>query len=157
MYFIFLENLVRGLDDDEAGFLDFVDKTKIAEERKILKEEESELEEYRKAVAKEHEERIMSEVKSISSVPLPKSSSSSTVSIGAPKESQRSKLNSLIVRKRSSSEGVLDEAASESKKAKTSGKTFIYSFNYLSADRSNSCYTSSAKTAALDSLSSIFC
>ena len=76
--------MVRGLDDDEAGFLDFVDQTKLAEESRILQEERNELEEYRKAVIKENEERLRTEVKSI--VQLTKPGQSLLPSIGVSKE-----------------------------------------------------------------------
>lgn len=93
--------MVRGLDDDEAGFLDFVDKTKLAEESRILQEERDELEEYRKAVAKENEERLIMEVKSISSVLPPKHTQPLLPSIGVSKESQKSKLNACVVKRKS--------------------------------------------------------
>ena len=42
-----LKNLVRGLEDDEVDFLDFVDNLKMKETRKIQSEDETALEEYR--------------------------------------------------------------------------------------------------------------
>ena len=119
----FTENLVRGLDDDEAGFLDFVDQTKLAEELRILQEERDELEEYRKAVAKENEERLRTEVKSIASTVQPtKSGQSQLPSIGVSKESQKSKLNACVVKRKNVSN---PETADNSKKSRT-GQFRIY-------------------------------
>lgn len=96
-----LKNLVRGLDDDEAGFLDFVDQTKLAEESRILQEEREELEDYRKAVAKENEERLRTGIKSNSMTVIPTRSGHSVLpSIGVSKESQKSKLNACVVKRK---------------------------------------------------------
>lgn len=107
-----LENMVRGLDDDEVGFLELVDKTKLAEESRIFQEERDELEEYRKAVAKASEERLENEVKltlitpgsSKASAPSSSGSSTSSLSIGTDKQSQRSKLMCVVKRKSVSEE-----------------------------------------------------
>lgn len=110
--------MVRGLDDDEAGFLDFVDQTKLAEESRILQEERDELEEYRKAVAKENEERLRTEVKSIASTVQPtKSGQSLLPSIGVSKESQKSKLNACVVKRKNTTSNL--EIENSSKKSRT--------------------------------------
>lgn len=44
---MFVENMIRGLDDDEVDFLELVDKTKMAEERRQLVEESKQIEEFR--------------------------------------------------------------------------------------------------------------
>lgn len=108
------------MDDDEAGFLDLVDQTKLAEESRILQEERDELEEYRKAVAKEHEERLMMELKSFSATPSISKSiqpSPSSASIGVSKESQKAKLNAFVVKRKNTSSNN-DEAKADSKKPK---------------------------------------
>lgn len=110
------ENLVRGLDDDEADFLEFVDKTRLAEESRILQEERNELEEYRKAVAKENEERLKLEVKSVAHS-LPPKSSQLLPSIGVSKESQKSKLNACVVKRKCVATAVCDDSQ-RSKKIK---------------------------------------
>lgn len=46
-----LKNMIKGLDDDEVEFLDLVDRSKLAEERKQRGEEARELASYRSAVA----------------------------------------------------------------------------------------------------------
>lgn len=122
---MFLENLVRGLDDDEAGFLDFVDKTKLAEESRILQEERDELEEYRKAVAKENEERMKMEVKSISSVMPSKHIQLQLPSIGVSKESQKSKLNACVVKRKSIPSSNDSSTATSKKVKKTSGTLLL--------------------------------
>ncbi|XP_060534537.1 PSME3-interacting protein [Cylas formicarius] len=61
-----LKNMIKGLDDDEIEFLDLVDRTKIAADRKKELEEERELTDYRNRVAilqeKCIEERLQSEI-----------------------------------------------------------------------------------------------
>merc|ERR1719213_691272 len=43
-----IKNVVRGIDDDEAAFLDKVDDVKAAAELERIREERKELEEYKK-------------------------------------------------------------------------------------------------------------
>lgn len=43
--------MIRGLDDDEVDFLELVDKTKMAEERRQLIEESRQIEEFRSKVS----------------------------------------------------------------------------------------------------------
>ena len=89
--------MVRGLDDDEAGFLELVDRTKLAEETRIIKEEKDELEEYRLAVARESEERLLQEMNSqIALVPNKLITSSAAKS---DRQSQRSKIIACVKRK----------------------------------------------------------
>jgi hypothetical protein len=121
---LYSENLVRGLDDDEVGFLDLVDRTKMAEEYRIMKEEKEELEEYRKAVAtlaeQSSEERIKLEAK------LPSTSAKSTrshskefSSIGVLSKSQQSKILASVVKRKS-----VDDTADVSKKTKLGNSMF---------------------------------
>lgn len=53
-----LENLIRGLDDDEINFLDIVDKAKLDAEKKLQKQDDSELSEFRERVASLQEQTI---------------------------------------------------------------------------------------------------
>ena len=46
-----LENLFRGLDDDEVQFLELADKNKMPAEKKQMLQEEQELKEFRSRVA----------------------------------------------------------------------------------------------------------
>lgn len=43
--------MIRGLDDDEVDFLELVDRTKMAEERRQLIEETRQIEEFRSKVS----------------------------------------------------------------------------------------------------------
>lgn len=43
--------MIRGLDDDEVDFLELVDKTKMAEERRQFMEESRQIEEFRSKVS----------------------------------------------------------------------------------------------------------
>lgn len=54
--FSLLENLIRGLDDDEVQFLDLVDRTKMNAEKQQQIEEQKEIEEFRQRVALLQEE-----------------------------------------------------------------------------------------------------
>lgn len=96
--FLFLENMIRGLDDEEADFLDFVDKSRSEQESKILKEEKQEIEEYRKAVAAAEEQKLSLALKPS----LPKVANSSAP---VPKDSQKAKLAGLV-RKRKASDSL---------------------------------------------------
>lgn len=49
--FLISENMIKGLDDDEIEFLDLVDRTKLAADRRKTLEEEQELNDYRNRVA----------------------------------------------------------------------------------------------------------
>lgn len=57
MFFV-LENLIRGLDDDEVDFLDVVDKAKSVAEQKQQQEENNELREFREKVASIQEQNL---------------------------------------------------------------------------------------------------
>lgn len=119
---MFLENLVRGLDDDEAGFLDFVDQTKLAEESRILQEERNELEDYRKAVAKENEERLITGVKSSTMIVMPTRSGHSLLpSIGVSRESQKSKLSACVIKRKS----VTSNPEADNAKKQRTGSSFL--------------------------------
>lgn len=72
-----LKNMIRGLDDDEVTFLEYVDIRKQEIESQRLKEDMQEIEEYRKAVATLSEEAIEAkrlEIKKTSSLATPQSS-----------------------------------------------------------------------------------
>lgn len=56
----FLENMIKGLDDDEIEFLDLVDRSKLAADRRKNIEEEQELNDYRNRVA-DLQEKVLEE------------------------------------------------------------------------------------------------
>jgi len=45
LHFSFLENSIRGLDEDETGFLARIDKAKIEKQRELKRMEQEEIEE----------------------------------------------------------------------------------------------------------------
>lgn len=53
-----VENLIRGLDDDEVDFLDIIDKARSDAEKKQQMEENNELLEFRQRVASLQENAI---------------------------------------------------------------------------------------------------
>jgi hypothetical protein len=60
--------MIKGLDDDEVEFLDFVDRSKLEEERRKSAEDAREIKQYRDAVVtlqeRSLEERIHAEIRS---------------------------------------------------------------------------------------------
>lgn len=104
------------------------------------KEESEEIEEYRKAVAKEKEERLLTEVKSISSVPQTKQLKPTTIasSIGITNQTQKSHLNAFVVKRKS-----LESHGSVVKKLKSAeGKQFklaSFFFNLQRRPQITSC------------------
>jgi len=67
--------MIRGLDDDEVDFLELVDKTKMAEERRQLMEESRQIEEFRSKVSTLQCETVFNPIIATVSKPLiPKSS-----------------------------------------------------------------------------------
>lgn len=54
----YLENLIRGLDDDEVQFLELVDAHKMNAERQQMHDEELELRDFRNRVEKLQEESV---------------------------------------------------------------------------------------------------
>lgn len=67
-----IENMIKGLDDDEIEFLDLVDRKKLAEERRKNIEEEKEMRDFKKKVASLQEkslgERLKLELKTPQSI-----------------------------------------------------------------------------------------
>lgn len=53
-----VENLIRGLDDDEINFLDIVDKAKLEAEKRQQIQDKNELLEFRERVASLQEQTI---------------------------------------------------------------------------------------------------
>jgi len=67
--------MIRGLDDDEVDFLELVDKTKMAEERRQLMEESRQIEEFRSKVSTLQCETVVNPIIAMVPKPLiPKSS-----------------------------------------------------------------------------------
>lgn len=107
--------MIKGLDDDEIEFLDLVDRTKLAAERKKNIDEERELNEYRNRVAtlqeKSLDQRLQAEI--ITNKPPAKS-------IASTRQSQMKLLKGAVVtkaepkkRKHSESENGCSDHSSE--------------------------------------------
>ncbi|XP_050534221.1 PSME3-interacting protein isoform X2 [Daktulosphaira vitifoliae] len=99
-----LKNMIRGLDDDEVDFLELVDRTKMAEERRQLIEEAKQIEEFRSKVLDLQCESSILPLKTTVSKP-------STISSSIVKKTQSKLLAGAIIKKRSS-----EESTSGSKK-----------------------------------------
>lgn len=67
-----LKNMIKGLDDDEIEFLDLVDRTKIAADRRKNFEEERELNDYRNRVANLQEKSLDQKLQAETVVNKPK-------------------------------------------------------------------------------------
>ena len=107
-----IKNVVRGIDDDEAAFLDKVDDVKAELENKRLKEEKEELENYRKMKEKLFEESEERRIKSEMSARAPQSNK--TLEGSSKKQSKL--LLAAVVKKRTFSEN--DNTKELTKKAK---------------------------------------
>lgn len=74
--------MIKGLDDDEIEFLDLVDRTKLAADRKKTIEEEIELNDYRNRVAslqeKNLDQKLQSEINTLKPKPVSNNRSSQT-------------------------------------------------------------------------------
>ena len=61
-----LKNMIRGLDDDEAGFLEYIDKSKMESEQKKKEEEQAAIAEFKKTISQfsvEEKEKKIQEFK----------------------------------------------------------------------------------------------
>lgn len=88
-----LKNMIRGLDDDEVTFLEFVDMRKQEIESQRMKEDMQEIEEYRKAVATLSEEALEAKRLEI------KKGTAAAAAPGQGKKSQLSLLSGAVKRK----------------------------------------------------------
>jgi hypothetical protein len=89
-----LKNMIRGLDDDEVEYLDYVDQRKLSEERKKFEEEKSELKDFREQVAELQQKSF--EEKSKIELANAKPKTQSKVST---RPSQKAILSSLVKRR----------------------------------------------------------
>lgn len=64
-----LKNMIRGLDDDEAGFLDYIDRARVEREERKKEEEETAIAEFKKTISdftnEEKEKKIQEFKKSL--------------------------------------------------------------------------------------------
>jgi len=99
-----LKNLVKGLDDDEADFLEYVDKTKMDLERKKRMEELKELNEFRSKMAELRDQELDKHIKQELGLiktekKVSKSYDDELPSIGAGKTAQSKLLAGIVKRK----------------------------------------------------------
>ncbi|XP_063833699.1 PSME3-interacting protein isoform X1 [Ostrinia nubilalis] len=110
-----LKNMIRGLDDDEVGFLDLVEQSKAKAAQQISLEEQKEMQEFRERVSTlaESEEltRLRAQLAPARSTPAP-----------AP-QAQKNKLLGVIVRKRKASEMEDEKQEKGAPPANTNGIT----------------------------------
>ncbi|XP_059055637.1 PSME3-interacting protein [Achroia grisella] len=90
-----LKNMIRGLDDDEVGFLDLVERTKAKAAQQISIEEQKEMQEFR--------ERVSSLAESEEMIRLRAQLAPARNTQPAP-QTQKNKLQGVIVRKRKASD-----------------------------------------------------
>ncbi|XP_061380700.1 PSME3-interacting protein [Danaus plexippus] len=88
-----LKNMIRGLDDDEVGFLDLVERTKAEVAQQISIEEQKEMKEFRERVSSLAESEELSRLRAqLAPTKAP------------PTQHNRNKLEGVVVRKRKASE-----------------------------------------------------
>ncbi len=106
---LFIENLVKTLDDDEAEFLDDIDRKRFAEELTKKREIDNELSEFRSKVAEIRDASLQTLIKqeiglTKTDKPKPTFADEDLPSIGATKASQSQRLAGLVKRKSANSE-----------------------------------------------------
>ncbi|CAB3244877.1 unnamed protein product [Arctia plantaginis] len=89
-----LKNMIRGLDDDEVGFLDLVERTKAKAAQQISIEEQREMQEFRERVSNLAESEEMIRLRA----QIAPARTSQTTSSQA--QTQKNKLQGVVVRKR---------------------------------------------------------
>ncbi|KAJ2940903.1 hypothetical protein O0L34_g10164 [Tuta absoluta] len=107
-----LKNMIRGLDDDEVGFLDLVERTKAKAAQQISLEEQKEMQEFRERVSTLAETDEMQRLRAQLAPARPSPATQ-------PASSQKNKLQGMVVRKRKASD--TDEKNKHSPPAKANG------------------------------------
>lgn len=87
--------MIRGLDDDEVEYLDYVDQVKMTNERKTMEEERNELKDFREKVASLQQQSLDEKLQIEAIIPKPKTK----IDIPTNRLSQKSILTSGIKRK----------------------------------------------------------
>uniref|UniRef100_A0A2R5LLP8 Putative nefa-interacting nuclear protein nip30 n=1 Tax=Ornithodoros turicata TaxID=34597 RepID=A0A2R5LLP8_9ACAR len=126
-----LKNMIRGLDDDEVTFLEFVDMRKQEIESQRLKEDMQEIEEYRKAVATVSEEAIDAKRQELKKI-IPGSQTTVTgkrsqlaLLSGAVKRKSVNSTNSAITKKQKNGTASLDPMPEDADKKDTDARHSI--------------------------------
>lgn len=105
------ENLIRGLDDEEVDFLEYVDKTKMTAEIKQQREDAKEMEEFRNKVATLEEKTIDEKIQAEIATAKPVKPSAMSQ-----RPSQKSILKGIVVQKRKAEPEPANESKDEPKK-----------------------------------------
>ncbi|XP_026728042.1 PSME3-interacting protein [Trichoplusia ni] len=92
-----LKNMIRGLDDDEVGFLDLVERSKAKAAQQISIEEQREMQEFRERVSNLAESEELTRLRA-------QLAPARTASAGSQAATQKNKLQGVVVRKRKASE-----------------------------------------------------
>ncbi|XP_048484273.1 PSME3-interacting protein [Plutella xylostella] len=105
-----LKNMIRGLDDDEVGFLDLVESSKAQAAQQIFLEEKKEMQEFRERVSNATESAEMQRLRAQLAPSRP-----------APPAPMRNSLQGVIVRKRKASEVDAEKTDKDAPAAKQNG------------------------------------
>uniref|UniRef100_A0A2A4K4F4 FAM192A/Fyv6 N-terminal domain-containing protein n=1 Tax=Heliothis virescens TaxID=7102 RepID=A0A2A4K4F4_HELVI len=108
-----LKNMIRGLDDDEVGFLDLVERSKAKAAQQISIEEQREMQEFRERVSN------LAESEELSRLRAQLAPARNTGAAHA--QAQKNKLQGVVVRKRKASEMEGDKQEKGSPPPKTNG------------------------------------
>ena len=125
---IFVENLVKVLDDDEIDFLDFVDRAKLEEEKRKREEEKKELTAFRDEVSKLREEALQKHILQeigLSGGSKSKPATKEELSIGTSKKPQ-TKLLAGIVKRKAPTNGTQSSASEPETKIPKIGTQLIF-------------------------------
>jgi len=150
-----LRNMIKGLDNDEVQFLDFVDKTKEEMEAKILKEEGKEIEEYRKAVASMAEAAEGQKLLEIKHTAI--SSASLSAAPGTLQRKSQHALLAGIVKRKSTDKG---ETCEKRQRLSSPENSQENSTSHVEEDRTESsetCNSNSESMPAVDYASGVSC
>uniref|UniRef100_A0A2H1W6B3 SFRICE_020848 n=1 Tax=Spodoptera frugiperda TaxID=7108 RepID=A0A2H1W6B3_SPOFR len=110
-----LKNMIRGLDDDEVGFLDLVERSKAKAAQQISIEEQREMQEFRERVSNLAESEELTRLRA----QLAPARNTQTTSQG--QNTQKNKLQGVVVRKRKASELDGEKQEKESPPPKSNG------------------------------------
>ncbi|XP_049880201.1 PSME3-interacting protein [Pectinophora gossypiella] len=107
-----LKNMIRGLDDDEVGFLDLVERTKAKAAQQISMEEKKEMQEFRERVSSLAETEEMQRLRAQLAPTRPAQPAAGN---------QKNKLQGVLVRKRKASDIEGETKDKEARTAKSNG------------------------------------
>ncbi|XP_022835046.1 protein FAM192A [Spodoptera litura] len=110
-----LKNMIRGLDDDEVGFLDLVERSKAKAAQQISIEEQREMQEFRERVSN------LAESEELTRLRAQLAPARNTQTSSQAQNTQKNKLQGVVVRKRKASELDGEKQDKDSPPPKTNG------------------------------------